>query len=219
MKPSRNSFGDFLSSSAVPHSRKPKRSAIPVSISALTCSKDYLRSSIRIWYSTSNNHTMNLVSRCCRRFGNTRASVWPRVETSPVRRAHAAYCVVLAEEGNPELTAEARDLWLIRCELEIDNLRSALDWLFEARDLIGDCGSAWRCSVSGHPRAPDRGSHTARSYTDSRRRQIFETACEVVHLPRRVVHRSRRFQRSRSFPRPESSALQRLEDLRGLRHL
>lgn len=56
-------------------------------------------------------------------------------EESATRRAHAAYCLVLAEEGNPELTAEARDLWLIRCELEIDNFRSALDWLFEARDL------------------------------------------------------------------------------------
>jgi predicted ATPase/DNA-binding winged helix-turn-helix (wHTH) protein len=56
-------------------------------------------------------------------------------EESAARRAHAAYCLVLAEEGNPELPAEARDLWLIRCELEIDNFRSALDWLFETRDL------------------------------------------------------------------------------------
>lgn len=56
-------------------------------------------------------------------------------EESATRRAHAAYCLVLAEEGNPELTAEARELWLTRCELEIDNFRSALDWLFETRDL------------------------------------------------------------------------------------
>ena len=56
-------------------------------------------------------------------------------EESATRRAHAAYCLVLAEEGNPELTAEARDLWLTRCELEIDNFRSALDWLFAERDL------------------------------------------------------------------------------------
>ena len=56
-------------------------------------------------------------------------------EESATRRAHAAYCLVLAEEGNPELSAEGRDLWLTRCELEIDNFRSALDWLFETRDL------------------------------------------------------------------------------------
>ena len=56
-------------------------------------------------------------------------------EESAARRAHAAYCLVLAEEGNPELSPDDRDLWLIRCELEIDNFRSALDWLFEARDL------------------------------------------------------------------------------------
>jgi len=56
-------------------------------------------------------------------------------EESGARRAHAAYCLVLAEEGNPELSPEDRDLWLARCELEIDNFRSALDWLFEIHDL------------------------------------------------------------------------------------
>jgi predicted ATPase/DNA-binding winged helix-turn-helix (wHTH) protein len=56
-------------------------------------------------------------------------------EESATRRAHAAYCLVLAEEGNPELPAQERDLWLTRCELEIDNFRSSLDWLFEIRDL------------------------------------------------------------------------------------
>ena len=56
-------------------------------------------------------------------------------EEIATRRAHAAYCLVLAEEGNPELPAQGRDVWLTRCELEIDNFRSALDWLFEIRDL------------------------------------------------------------------------------------
>jgi len=56
-------------------------------------------------------------------------------EEFAARRAHAAYCLVLAEEGNPELSPEDRDLWLTRCELEIDNFRSALDWLFETHDL------------------------------------------------------------------------------------
>ncbi|MGH9344311.1 MAG: tetratricopeptide repeat protein [Terriglobia bacterium] len=48
-----------------------------------------------------------------------------------VRLAHAAYCLVLAEEGNPELGSEDRTAWLARCDTEIDNYRSALDWLFE----------------------------------------------------------------------------------------
>lgn len=56
-------------------------------------------------------------------------------EESAVRRAHAAYCLVLAEEGNPELSPENRTAWLARCDVEIDNFRSALDWLFENREL------------------------------------------------------------------------------------
>ncbi|HUK46400.1 MAG TPA: tetratricopeptide repeat protein [Terriglobales bacterium] len=56
-------------------------------------------------------------------------------EERAVRRAHAAYCLVLAEEGNPELSATELGLWLARCDLEIDNFRSALDWLFENHEI------------------------------------------------------------------------------------
>lgn len=56
-------------------------------------------------------------------------------EEFAARRAHAAYCLVLAEEGNPELKHDDRDLWLSRCDLEIDNFRSALDWLFRTPNL------------------------------------------------------------------------------------
>ena len=56
-------------------------------------------------------------------------------EERSVRRAHAAYCLVLAEEGNPELSETDRGLWLARCDLEIDNFRSALDYLFGNREL------------------------------------------------------------------------------------
>ena len=56
-------------------------------------------------------------------------------EQSPVRRAHAAYCLVLAEEGNPELSPADRARWLAQCDVEIDNFRFALDWLFQTRDL------------------------------------------------------------------------------------
>ena len=52
-------------------------------------------------------------------------------EQSSVRRAHAAYCLVVAEEGNPELGPEDRARWLSKCDVEIDNFRVALDSLFE----------------------------------------------------------------------------------------
>jgi len=56
-------------------------------------------------------------------------------EHSATRRAHAAYCLVLAEEGNPELSPADRARWLAQCDVEIDNFRLALDWLFETLDL------------------------------------------------------------------------------------
>jgi predicted ATPase/DNA-binding winged helix-turn-helix (wHTH) protein len=54
---------------------------------------------------------------------------------SSARRAHAAYYLVLAEEGNPELNAAGRTRWLTQCDAEIDNFRAALDWLFQTLDL------------------------------------------------------------------------------------
>jgi tetratricopeptide (TPR) repeat protein len=42
---------------------------------------------------------------------------------------------VLAEEGNPELSPADRSRWLAQCDVEIDNFRFALDWLFQTLDL------------------------------------------------------------------------------------
>jgi predicted ATPase/DNA-binding winged helix-turn-helix (wHTH) protein len=56
-------------------------------------------------------------------------------EQSAARRAHAAYCLVLAEEGNPDLPPADRTRWLAQCDVEIDNFRFALDWLFQTADL------------------------------------------------------------------------------------
>ncbi len=45
------------------------------------------------------------------------------------RRAHAAYCLVLAEEvGSADSGVEPSD-WLDRCDREHENFRAALDWL------------------------------------------------------------------------------------------
>jgi predicted ATPase/DNA-binding winged helix-turn-helix (wHTH) protein len=56
-------------------------------------------------------------------------------EHAAARRAHAAYCLVLAEEGNPELSVADRARWLAQCDAEIDNFRFAIDWLFQTLDL------------------------------------------------------------------------------------
>jgi tetratricopeptide (TPR) repeat protein len=45
------------------------------------------------------------------------------------RKAHAAYCLVLAEEGNAPLAAAERNDWFARCDAEHENFRAALDYL------------------------------------------------------------------------------------------
>jgi predicted ATPase len=58
-------------------------------------------------------------------------------EEAATRRAHAAYCLVLAEEetaGRTEATDATDAKWADRFEVEHDNLRSALEWLTESGD-------------------------------------------------------------------------------------
>ncbi len=50
------------------------------------------------------------------------------------RRAHAAYCLVLAEEGAAEDGGAGLNEWVDRFQLEHDNFRTALDWLTEIGD-------------------------------------------------------------------------------------
>jgi len=52
-------------------------------------------------------------------------------EEALTKRAHAAYCLVLAEE---ETTDYGGAEWLDRFALEHDNFRAGLDWLIETRD-------------------------------------------------------------------------------------
>jgi predicted ATPase/DNA-binding winged helix-turn-helix (wHTH) protein len=56
-------------------------------------------------------------------------------EEASTKQAHAAYCLVLAEEGNPELNELERAAWLTRCDTEHDDFRAALDFLLQTRDL------------------------------------------------------------------------------------
>ena len=50
------------------------------------------------------------------------------------RHAHAAYCLVVAEEGIGPLTGVDRDAWLARCQREHENHRAALDYLIGLHD-------------------------------------------------------------------------------------
>jgi predicted ATPase/predicted Ser/Thr protein kinase len=55
-------------------------------------------------------------------------------ELEAIRRAHAAYCLVLAEEGSRQLTTAECEEWLALCDAEHDNFRSALNWLIESEN-------------------------------------------------------------------------------------
>ena len=50
-------------------------------------------------------------------------------EEALTKRAHAAYCLVLAEEETTEQGGAAGAAWLERCAVEHDNLRAGLEWL------------------------------------------------------------------------------------------
>jgi predicted ATPase/predicted Ser/Thr protein kinase len=54
-------------------------------------------------------------------------------EGEAARRAHAAYCLVLAEEGATVEGGTGEADWLKRLDLEHDNFRAALEWLTETR--------------------------------------------------------------------------------------
>lgn len=51
------------------------------------------------------------------------------------QRAHAAYMLVLAEEGNAELDIAQREAWLTRCDFEQENFRAALDGLLQRGEM------------------------------------------------------------------------------------
>jgi predicted ATPase len=55
-------------------------------------------------------------------------------EKALTKRAHAAYCLVLAEEDVPEEKDTAGADWLHRLAVEHDNFRAGLEWLIEVED-------------------------------------------------------------------------------------
>jgi predicted ATPase/serine/threonine protein kinase len=55
-------------------------------------------------------------------------------EEASTKRAHAAYCLVLAEEEATEKSGAEGTEWLERFAVEHDNFRAALEWLTESGD-------------------------------------------------------------------------------------
>jgi tetratricopeptide (TPR) repeat protein len=82
-------------------------------------------------------------------------------EAEAARRAHAAYFLVLAEDGAAALARGENPAWLARFEAEHDNFRAALDWLTR-------CGNAeWGLRLAyGLFHFWERGEHL----TEGRRR-------------------------------------------------
>jgi predicted ATPase/serine/threonine protein kinase len=73
-----------------------------------------------------------LMLETLREYGLERLAASEEVEAT--RRAHAAYCLVVAEEGNRQSTAAEVEEWLALCDAEHDNFRAALNWLIESEN-------------------------------------------------------------------------------------
>jgi predicted ATPase len=67
-----------------------------------------------------------------REFGNDRLCA--SKEESATKRAHAAYCLVLAEDYSSQATDPANRNWVASFEAEYNNFRSALEWLIQTGD-------------------------------------------------------------------------------------
>ncbi len=70
-------------------------------------------------------------------------------ELAAARRAHAAHYASLAEEAEPHLVGADQKAWMLRLEVERDNLRAALHWAIEnheaemAQRMAGALQSFW----------------------------------------------------------------------------
>ena len=64
-------------------------------------------------------------------------------ELASARRAHAAYCLVLAEESAADMAPAERESWLDRCDAEHDNFRAAIEYLIESAN------SEWGLRLGG----------------------------------------------------------------------
>ena len=113
------------------------------------------------------------------------------LEEASTKRAHAAYCLVLAEEAATEQSGAEAAEWLERFALEHDNFRAALEWLTETGDaewglrlgvasvsLLGDAGVFRR--RPGQAGQAVEASRSGRSHQGARTRLFLPRACSPV---------------------------------------
>jgi len=77
----------------------------------------------------ANNESRFVMLETIREY--TREKLKESGEEAATKRAHAAYCLVLAEEESNEQSGPEGREWLERFALEHDNFRAALEWLTE----------------------------------------------------------------------------------------
>jgi tetratricopeptide (TPR) repeat protein len=68
-------------------------------------------------------------------------------ETAPTRTSQLRYFLALAEQAAPNLTGSEQGRWVVRLEAEHSNLRAALEWALESRDVAAAarvCAALWR---------------------------------------------------------------------------
>ena len=58
-----------------------------------------------------------------------------RGEDEEIKRVHTQYFLTLAEDANPELRGPDQLEWLERLEAEHDNMRAALSWAAERKEV------------------------------------------------------------------------------------
>ena len=82
-------------------------------------------------------------------------------EDGAVRKSHAAYFLVLAEEAANELEGIDQAMWIDRLDRDRDNGRAALDWLIRVRQCrVGLAPGDGNAAVLGDPRTVLRGPST-----------------------------------------------------------
>jgi predicted ATPase len=95
-------------------------------------------------------------------------------EAEQIKRVHAQYFLTLAEEAYPELKGANQLEWLERLEAEHDNMRAALSWALQRKEVelalrLGvHCGGSGRCGVT-----------TARAGDGSKRRWQWMGGCRL----------------------------------------
>ena len=115
-----------------------------------------------------------------------------RGDGEAVRRRHAAFYLVLAEEAEPGLLGPQQREWLERLDSERDNIRAALTWALDARRggrRPQDCLGALALLAAAEPRAG--GPRAPRGAARARRR-LAEHPRESANDGRVHVDGSRR---------------------------